>query len=135
MNSHELVRGLSDRLGLPGLQADPQRGCALVFPDGLKVDLRFGAGAAGLCFIATLGSLAGPTRQQALAGLLMANLFFGEHGEPWFALDRHADSVHLCRTLAFGDQTVDTVVDDLARLVNGARQFRQLLLDRQQVVA
>ncbi len=135
MDSHEMVRGLSERLGLPGLQADPQRGCALAFPDGLKVDLRFGASATALCFIATLGTLAAPARPQALAGLLLSNLFFGEHGEPWFALDRHADTVHFCRTLAFGDQSVDTVVDDLARLVNGARQFRQLLLDRQQVVA
>jgi len=135
MNSHELVQALAQRLGLPGLEADPQRGCALSFPDGLKVDLRFGAGATALCFIATLGTLAAPTRSQALAGLLLSNLFFGEHGEPWFAMDRHADTVHFCRTLAFGNQTVDTVVDDLARLVDGARQFRQLLVDRQQVVA
>ncbi len=135
MNSHELVQALAQRLGLPGLEAHPQRGCALSFPDGLKVDLRFGAGATALCFIATLGTLAAPARSQALAGLLLSNLFFGEHGEPWFAMDRHADTVHFCRTLAFGNQTVDTVVDDLARLVDGARQFRQLLVDRQQVVA
>lgn len=135
MDAIELVRGLSDRLGLHGLQADPHRGCALAFPDGLKVDLRFGAGATGLCFVASLGTLAGPNRQQALAGLLLANLYFGEQGEPWFALDRDADTVHWCRTLAFGSQNIDVVVDDLARLVNGARQFRQLLLERQHIVA
>lgn len=135
MDSFELVRGLSVRLGLPGLQADPEVGCALAFPDGLTVDLRFQAGATGLCFVATLGTLSASVRPQALAGLLMANLFFGEQGEPWFALDRPADTVHFCRTLAFGNQTVDVVVDDLARLVNGARQFRQLLLERQHVAA
>lgn len=134
MDSLELVCGLSERLGLPDLQADPAVGCALAFPDGLMVDLRFREGATGLCFIATLGLLAASNRPQALAGLLMANLFFGEQGEPWFALDRPADTVHFCRTLAFGDQTVDVVVDDLARLVNGARQFRQLLLERQHIV-
>ena len=68
MNSQELVRGLSERLGLPGLQADPQQGCALSFPDGLKVDLRFGAGATALCFIATLGTLAAPARARRAFG-------------------------------------------------------------------
>lgn len=135
MNSHELVQGLSERLALPGLQADPQRGIALAFSDGLRVDLRFGAGATGLCFIATLGSLAVEARQQALAGLLMANLYFGEQGEPWFALDRDADTVHFCRTLSFGAYSVDVVVDDIARLVNGARQFRQLLTERRHLAA
>ncbi len=135
MNADELLQGLGARLGIANWRANGRGACALSFPDGLAVDLRFVEGMDGLCFVATLGALVSTGRNEAMTGLLLANRYFGEQGEPWFALDAAAGSVHFCRTLFFGNQSVDAVLEDLDRLTHAARAFRNLLLDRQQILS
>jgi len=135
MDAHELLKGLGARLGIGDWRADGRGACALSFPDGLSIELRFIDGMDGLCFVATLGELVSTRRNEAMAGLLLANRYFGEQGEPWFALDAAAGSVHFCRTLFFGNQTVEAVLEDLDRLTHAARAFRNLLLERQQILS
>lgn len=134
MKARDLMQGLARRLRLSHWQADAQGACALSFPDGLKVDLCFVEGMDGLCFVATLGTLTDVSRNEAMSGLLLANRIFSEQGEPWFALDLPSGTVHFCRTLFFGDQTVEAVLEDLDRLTHAARSFRNLLAQRQQVL-
>ncbi len=135
MNAQELIAALGERLGLRDWAVDAQGACALSFPDGLRVELRFIEGRSGVCLVATLGELTRASRSEVVAGLLLANRSFSEQGDPWFALDRPSGAVHLCRTLSFAGQSPESVFADLEHLVVTARGFRHRLLEQQQVIA
>lgn len=134
MSPQELVSALGARLGLPDWALDARSACALALPDGLRMELRFMEGRQGLCLMFSLGELTQVARSEAVAGLLMANHALGEQGEPWFALDRASGAIRLCWTLSYAQQEPSVVLADLERLALAAREFRHLLLERQQVL-
>lgn len=134
MSPQELVGALGARLGLPEWALDARGACALTLPDGLRMELRFMEVRQGFCLTFSLGELTQVARSEAVAGLLLANHSLGEQGEPWFALDRFSDVILLCCTLSYAQQEPSVVFADLERLALASREFRHLLLERQQVL-
>lgn len=134
MSPQELVSALGACLGLPQWTLDARGACALTWPDGLRMELRFIEGRHGFCLMFSLGELTQVARSEAVAGLLLANQALSEQGEPWFALDRASGAIHLCRTISYAQQAPSVVFADLERLALAAREFRRLLLERQQVL-
>ncbi|HSW17859.1 MAG TPA: type III secretion system chaperone [Ramlibacter sp.] len=127
----ELVGQLATHLQLPSLALDADHACALAFPDGLQVDLRFLPPRPVFRFCATLGVPIAERKEEFMAGLLLTNLVFGEQGEPCFAMNQASGAVLLCRNLSYAQLAVQVVADDIARLVNAAREFRQLFAHQQ----
>ncbi len=128
MTPQAMIAAVGNRIGCPGWASSPVGACALAFEDGVRMELRAVDRTPGVCFIATLGVVMTSCRNEALSALLLANRFLGEWGEPWLAYDPNAGTAHFCRLLTLAGGDPEAVVQEIAQLLEAAREYRRQML-------